>query len=698
MKNIRVIILDVIMGLVGCVFIIQLFNLQIVHGEEYREESQNRVLRQMQVTAPRGEILDRYGEILATNREGYNVLLYKIKMTDEERNTQVLKLAKILKENEVNYRDTFPIELEPLRFEFDSESDELKWKKKNNINESATCEEVMNIYIEKYEISSNYTLEETRMIIGIRYELQQSGYSAFKPYELATDVSKEVIAKIAEINDELLGVAIEEQPIRTYPNKSLASHILGYIGKISPEKYSELKNEGYSINDNIGKDGIESVMEKYLKGKNSSQKIEVDAIGRYTMDVSSLDVQAGAQVYLTIDSKLQAVTEKSLKENIEKIASGYYTDGSSEAKSGAVIAIDVNTGEILAMASYPDYDPNLFVKGISNADWKALNNDSKPMFNRNILGLYSPGSIYKMVVAVAALEEGIIDADTKILDEGRYTKYSTPQPKCWIWSPATGRTHGNINVSEAIKHSCNYFFYAVSEMVTIEKIEEYASLFGLGEKTGIELPGEKKGIIAGKSYAENQNRKWMAGETLSAAIGQSANSFTPIEIARYIAILANGGTRIEPHIIKNVIASDGTEIDKAELDKYIADKLGITESDLPDKIDLKESTLTEIYKGMESVTGDAGGTAYNMFKDFPIKVAGKTGTVQVGGNKADNAWFLGFAPYDNPEIAICAVIEQGAHGNYTAPIIRDILEEYFVLKEEAEDIDTEVVITDNKMR
>lgn len=697
-RDIRIILLSCIMGIIGIIFIIQLFNLQVVNGEEYRIEAQQRSVRKRQVSAPRGEILDRYGEILATNREGFNIMLYRTKLEDSERNEMLLKMVQVLNKWETPYRDTFPIITNPLQFDLGDDASITKWKKRNNFEGNENVEEIFNKYIKKYEVDEKYNLEEKRIIVAMRYELEMSGYSSYTAYEVATDVGKEVISEITERSEEFPGVSIEIQPIRTYPNKNLASHILGYIGKISQEKYAELKDNGYSMNDNIGKDGIENVMERYLKGKNASQKLEIDELGRYVVTGSNSDIIAGAQVYLTIDSKLQEVTEKALKENIEKIASGAYAEGSEQAKAGAVVAIDVNTGEILAMASYPDYDPNVFVKGVSNAEWKELNNESKPMFNRNILGLYSPGSIFKMVVAAAALETGIINENTIIKDEGVYMKYTNPQPKCWIWTPSSRRTHGDINVADAIKYSCNYFFYQVSEELGIEKIEEYSKLFGLGEKTGIELPGEKKGIVAGKTYAEAANKKWLPGHTLSAAIGQSDNTFTPIQIARYIAILSNGGNRIKPHIVKNVINSDGTQVSEEELKQYFEENLGLTTDDeYPDNINLSETTLEEIFKGMESVTGDSEGTAYSTFKDFPIKVAGKTGTVQVG-NKDDNAWFLGFAPYDNPEIAICAVIEQGSHGTYTAPIIKAILEEYFVIKEESENINTKMVLANNELQ
>lgn len=693
----RIFILNLIMVLGGVILVAQLFNLQIVQGSSYRAQSEKRVLRQTTVSAPRGEMLDRHGAILATNRDGYNVLIYKQSMSTKERNEFILRLAKLLKSKNAVYRDTFPISVldDELTFEFDSDAAEKRWKKNNKFSENVTCEEVINSYIKKYELG-NYPIEDARTIIGIRYELDRVGYSSLKPYELATDVSMEVVAELEERESEFPGVSVEIQPIRTYPNNNLASHILGYIGKISSDKYEELKDEGYSNDDNIGKDGVESLMERFLRGKNSLQKVEISASGKYK-NTESIDGQVGAQVYLTIDAKLQKVAEEALATTIYNIANGKYTDGSSEAQSGAVVAIDVKSGEILAMASYPDYDPNLFVKGISNENWKKLNTSTKPMFNRNIMGLYSPGSIFKMVVAVAALEEGAINPSTTYLDEGVYTKYKSPQPKCWIWS-SSGRTHGEVNVSGAIKTSCNYFFYKVSELIGIDTIEKYTKAFGLGSRTGIELPGEKEGIVAGRTYKEGKlHQEWLVGETLSAAIGQSYHSFTPVQIAKYAAILANGGKKVTPHIIKNVITSDGRSLTREEIQAYVSNELNYDYSNEEGHLNISQKTLDAVYEGMESVTGDAGGTAYNTFKNFPIKVAGKTGSVQVSGSKADNAWFIGFAPYDDPEIAICALVEHGVHGTYTAPIIVSILEEYFGLKEEIGNIDINAAINENGM-
>ncbi len=697
-NDFRILILNLGVILCGIILIIQLFNLQIVHGQEYRKQSESRTSKKFTVVAPRGEILDRHGTILATNRDAYNVLMYKQSMSTEERNNLILNLVNLLIENNVVYRDTFPITIEndEIRFSLDTEEEVIKWKKRNKFSDNATAKDVFEDYRKRYKLE-NYDTEDCRKIIGIRYELDRVGYSTFKPYEVATDVSKETVAMLEERFNEFPGITVEIQPVRTYPNDNLASHVLGYISKITSEKYEELKDEGYTTNDNIGRSGIESVMERFLRGKNSLQKVEVSANGKYTYTQTE-GTEAGAQVYLTLDAELQKVAENALKTTINDIATGKYADGSPEAKSGVVIAIDVKDGEILAMASYPDYNPNLFVKGISNEEWSKLNIPTKPMFNRNIMGLYSPGSIFKMVVAIAALEEKVITPDTIIVDEGVYTKYKSPQPKCWIWS--TGRTHGPVNVADAIKTSCNYFFYTVGETIGIDKIEEYSRKFGLGEKTGIELEGEKEGIVASREYVESkENRKWKVGETLSASIGQSYHSFTPIQIARYAAILANGGHRVRPHLIKSVVTADGQILSRDEIETYLGNELGVdyTNDAIPEDLNISKETLDAVFAGMESVTGDSSGTAYNTFKNFPIKVGGKTGSVQVSGTNADNAWFIGFAPFDEPEIAICALVENGVHGTYTASIVLDVLREYFGLKESADQISTKAIVTNNSM-
>ena len=353
-----------------------------------------------------------------------------------------------------------------------------------------------------------------------------------------------------------------------------------------------------------------------------------------------------------------------------KISSGGFSSR-SDADAGAVVVMNVKTGEILAMASYPDYEPQLFVEGISSEKYQEYQKISA-LYNRAISGAYAPGSIFKMVTAIAGLEEGAINTNTTINDTGVYPH--AHKPVCWYYTEY-GTGHGPLNVSQAIKHSCNYFFYEVGNRIGIDKLEKYANYFGLGKKTQVELPSEASGKVASRTIADSENRSWYLGETLSASIGQSYNNFTPIQMAKYISMLANGGKNIDVTLIKTVIDSNGNQMSKQQIDEYVNNKLGFDSNDNTEDLHISQDNLKAILEGMKGVTSESGGTAYSTFAGFNVEVAGKTGTAQVG-NKT-NGWFAGFAPYDNPEIAIVVVVENVTHGGYTAEVARDIFAEYF---------------------
>lgn len=294
------------------------------------------------------------------------------------------------------------------------------------------------------------------------------------------------------------------------------------------------------------------------------------------------------------------------------------------------------------------------------------------MFNRAVQGAYAPGSIFKMITGIAGLETGAITKDEKIHTEGIYQRWH--KPHCWIWDDYR-MTHGNINVSEAIKHSCNCFFYEVGYRMGIDALERYARYFGLGEKTGIELPLETSGTLASKTLYEERGLDWQAGITLSAAIGQAENNFSPIQMAKYISMLTNKGKNIDISIVKTIIRPDGTEVEQDEIDSFVNNKLNIEQSNIED-IQINEENLKAILEGMRTVTTEEGGTAYSMFKGFDIEVGGKTGSTE-NPNSYVNAWFAGFAPFDEPEISVVVFVENGGHGSYTAEVARDIMEEYF---------------------
>ncbi len=659
---------------VGIIFIAQLFNLQIVNGESYREQSEKRLVREVVTYAPRGEIYDRYGKVLATSEMGYIVEIYKTKVTTQELNQVLLKLANILEKNGDSYYNSVPIDFENGVFS-GSENTINNWKKNNNIAEDKTVEEVIDSLKKKYEITQE-DIHDVAKIIALRYEIASNGYSSYRPLTLAKNISLSSMMEIKERGAELSGVNIDTQPIRKYTAGNVAAHIIGYIGKISADEYKNKKDEGYSLNDTIGKSGIEYSFEDYLRGVNGSKRLEMDSYGRVVEEEEIQESVMGNSVVLTIDLDLQAVTEQVLEENIKKIQTGGFALQFDDARTGAAVVMNVKTGEILAMASYPSYNPEDFVTG-SNEVTNYFNNEDKPMFNRAIQGTYSPGSTFKMVTGIAALESGVIKVDEYVNDIGIFPLGH--KPACWIWN-SRRQVHGNVNAETALKVSCNFYYYEVASRMGIDKIAEYANKFGLGQKTGVELAGEVSGILASREYVKKlnengANKTWTIGDTLSSSIGQSYNTFTPLQMCYYIATLANKGNKNQVTLVKEVIDANGNLLDKEEVENDIHEKLGITKQDL-EKIEISESTLTAIFEGMRSVTGDSGGTAYNTFSSFPIEVAGKTGTA-TASTGSDNAWFVGFAPYHDPEIAVVAIIEHGGHGYYTAPAVKDIMEEYF---------------------
>ena len=339
--------------------------------------------------------------------------------------------------------------------------------------------------------------------------------------------------------------------------------------------------------------------------------------------------------------------------------------------------MNVNTGEVLAMASYPDYNPADFVGGISTEKWNEYtNNEAKPLVNKAIQNSYSPGSIFKMITAIAGLESGVIDLNTKINDTGVYRKYGISM-NCWYYTDYH-RGHGYLDVAGAIEKSCNYFFYETADRMGIDALVKFAKYFGLGGKTGIELQGETSGVLASKETKASlhpENPNWNPGDTLNASIGQGDNEFSPLQMAKYVSMFANGGNKITPTIIKTIRNADGSEVSKEEINAFVTAKLGL-EEDTTEDLEINQEYLNAILGGMESVTQDSSGTAYVRFKDFNISVGGKTGSAEAPGDKV-HAWFVGFAPFENPEIAIVVIVENGGHGNYTAEVVRDIMQEYF---------------------
>lgn len=690
----RTLILSIFVIIVAIVYIVQLFNLQIINGKEYREKSEKRMLRSETVTASRGEITDRNGIVLASNKLSFNVELYKVKVTAEEQNEAIAKLIHILISNGDNIYSTFPINDDFSGFSFESDDEEKKWKKDIQIDESFSFEQTINYFIEKFGLES-YSNDRNMQIriIQIKYEGNLNGYSLFNSTIIAKDISEKSVAQIEEAKSKLYGVNVVSVPKRYYPNGTLAAHVLGYVSKISDIEYKTKKENGdtsYNINSVIGKTGIEQAFEKYLKGKDGVIKAETDSKGNVSSESIVEEAIAGDSVTLTIDYRLQKTAEEALENVINKLKDGTLVGKKiEEASAGSVVVLDVQTGETLAMANYPTYNINSMVSGISNAELNKLFNDSlKPMYNRAISGTYPPGSTYKMLVGIAGLMSGGITLDEKILDTGIYP-YGH-KPKCWIYTQYH-TTHGYVNLEGAIKGSCNCYFYEVGRRIGIDEIVKTSKLLGLGQKTGIELYGEAIGNIAG----EDKSQEWYLGDTLNASIGQSYNLYTPIQLANYISTIANGGNLNKVSLIKNIKSiSNQEDVALSEIENYAKEFTGVNFESK--NIGLDQNYLNAIKQGMLSVTSESGGTASIIFKNSNIQVAGKTGTSQVAG-KQNNGIFVGFAPYEKPKIAVVAIIEGGGEGTYTAHVVKPIMEEYFKISTENKSNDKEQNVVENKI-
>ena len=671
--NFRYNLMTIFTYIIGIVLIAQLFNLQIVHGAEYREESNTRLTRESTLEAARGNILDRSGNVLVTSTQRFNLELYKSKIDTNTLNDTILKIINVLEKYGVSYTDSFPIKINPFEFTISDES-LANWKEDKEIDANATAEQAFYFFKDKYDIQ-NTDISEVRKIISIRYAVEQEGYSSTKSITIAEDIPREAVAEFSESGDEFPGINISVEPVREYKEGNLASHILGYASKISDTEYQE-KKDTYSQNDIIGKTGIEYIFEDYLRGEKGTKQIDMAVDGTVTAEVVEEEAVAGSDVVLTIDSKLQKVAEDTLEANIEKIRNGGFGKAYN-ATGGSCVVMNVKTGEVLAMVSYPDYNPQSFADGISTEEWNSYSqNEQHPLLNKAIQSAYEPGSIFKMVTAIAGLESGNITLNERIYDTGQYTKYGATW-KCWYYTDYH-RGHGSLNVIGAIANSCNYFFYETADRMGIDTLDKYAKYFGLGTKTGIELPGEVSGTLASKDYAASINETWNPGDTINAAIGQGYNKFTPLQMAKYISMVANGGNKLDVSIVKSIQNADGTTVSKDDINKYINEKLG-TESEETEDITLNPEYVAAVKEGMKSVT--ESGTAYARFINFDIEVGGKTGSAEAGkdanGNDIVNAWFAGFAPYDDPEIAVVVMVENGGHGNYTAEAVRDIIAEYF---------------------
>lgn len=715
-------VLVVMTAIILC-FALVLYNLQYVHGADYLEQSVRRISETQTVEAARGEILDRYGRVLVTNRTSYQVTLNTSLMGDaQQRNQTILSLIDLSRQAGVTWTDTLPIsqsapfvytleqasatqrsylqrlmsamgwtdgqvtvlverlanqdavaasasqsqeETSPLEQALKQAAggylmDEVQtWYDldgmvgdNENIPLSASAQSLLDQMRETYQVDPALSDADARALVGVLYELslRTRDINRVSSYVYAEDVDMDFIAAVRE--HSLTGVEIEPVSVRAY-NTTYAAHLLGSVGDISKEDWGSTytAQNGYNMNDTVGKSGIELAFESYLKGDSGEKIIERNTEGKIVNEIWTEEPQPGDDVVLTLDLRLQEAVENALAK---------WTPELNDGNGGSAAVVLNMQGELLSMASYPTFDLT---------DPNAAGEENSPQLNRATNGLYSPGSTFKMITGVAALEEGVTTPGEEILDTGRFQypagehyPYGDYHPACWYYLQYGGR-HGWQDMAHAIMNSCNIYFFTMADRMGIDTIDRYAAMFGLGQSTGIELP-ERTGYVASPKTSEDLGQEWYDGLLLPAAIGQGNTSATPLQIANYIATLVNGGTRYQAHLLKSVKSGSSGET------------LEETQPQALDEINISQSTTDTILEGMRLLATEGSVSGY--FANLPVSVGAKTGTAQVGSATQEaDAVFVCFAPYEDPEIAIALVVEHGGSGTELGAVAAEIISAYF---------------------
>ncbi len=662
-------IAGVLIGLYG----FRLIFLQLVNGDSFKSQATNTTDYKFTVTAARGDIVDSKGTRIASSTTGYNVVLNKLLMGDEDLDTMLQKIVGLLEKNGESWNDTLligqPDAAGNYSFTADSENTTeqraLATMKENlGLQQYATANDVMEKLVEDYDLSA-FPLYWQRILGGIHYEMQLQAFSNVNNFIMAENVSEATVATIKENSLSLPGVEIVETSTRSYEQGTVLPHVLGRVGKITAEKWKvtdengqvtyPLREKGYNMNDIIGISGLESAYEDELRGKDGVETITRNSDGVIVNTALTTVPEPGHTVQLTIDSDFQKAVDQALASNVQMISKAYGTDG-ARANAGAVVVLDVKTGGVLAASNYPSFDQNLYSSQYS--EYSA--DENMPLFNRALQGLYTPGSTYKPSVAVAALDTGLINRYSTVLCNGVYTYYKDYHPKC------TRHGHsGNIDVVTAIKWSCNIFFYDVGRRLTSDVYDSYAYKLGLGQRTGVEV-SEALGHLTTKNdsnYTESLD--------VQAAIGQGNTAVTPIQLATYAATLANRGTRYRTHFVKAI------------LDSNTGKTLQETQPEVVEVIEDKGETFDLVKEGMIGVSQTIPALA-----SYPYTIACKTGSPQrsesyyVGSTLKHytNATMIAYGPAEDPQIAIGIVVEYGGAGTRTGQLVADIFNAYFAMQ------------------
>lgn len=669
--NARYLLFGLLLAAVLAVYTLRLADWQLVKGASFLEKAQRTSTAQVTMDAARGEILDVNGVSLAVNKTGYAIQFERAYMPNGSADKTIAQLVSLLNQRGEKWTDILPITLDKNgkpQFIAGQEKEIATLKSRDYLNmaDYATAQECMDALVEKYDIR-NYSPKETREIASVRYNMTKSGFGLSAPYTFAPDVSKDTVGIVSENSQLLPGATVKVTTVRQYPQGSLLPHILGNVGALDADEYKANKDKGYALNDVIGKSGVEQALEGTLRGTDGEKVIETTNTGALSQETITQAPVSGKSVYLTIDSNLQKVINASLAKNVQatqaygRELSAQNFKGSSkfhgeDCVAGAAVVLRVKDFAVLAASTYPGYDMNEY---LANSDYRvSLNKDNstKPLINRAFNGIFTPGSSFKPSVALAALQENAITDYTKIFCDGHFSRFASSG----LVIACMGH-HGSISLNTALAKSCNVFFCETAYRTGIDTMNLYAKRLGLGVKTGIEL-NESTGILAGPAERTASGGIWNPGDTSQAGIGQSDNQFTPLQLATYTATIANNGVRLQSHIVDKIT-------------DYARDKV-ITQNGATQVNDIGVSSqnLKYVQQGMRSVA--TNGTAASVFGSYGIAVAGKTGTAQTN-NASDNVVFVGYAPYDNPQIAIAVVLEHGATSKFSNAVAKDIFDAYF---------------------
>lgn len=682
-----------------------LYKLQIIEGAAYYEESQNKQVSEQTVTAARGNILDRYGRVLVSNRECYNLKISDKRLFSDEvedPNAVILQMTNMVEAAGDKYTDDLPITKEPP-FEYTNMTDIQRmllnaYLKDKGLDEDTTAVELMSYFRTRYDIAGSYNAEEMRKIASVRYAVNVRYAINTNPYVFVEDASIDLISDLMGVVGNV--VEVETSYIREY-NTQYAAHILGYVQAMSDadmEKYRPGKeNSTYDYDTKVGKDGVELAFENWLHGTNGKATVERTASGTVTSTIYTEDPVPGNHVYLTIDIQLQEAVERILEtgiqtlqlkrdeDNLKAVSEGRTDDVREDIQGGAIVVVDIKTGEPLAIASYPTYNLSTLLE-----DYDEISStEYDPLFNRALLGAYAPGSTFKPCTAIAGLSENIINTETQILCDGVFTKYSDQgyAPECWIYTQ-DHLTHGNDNVTEALKDSCNIFFYTVADNLGIRKLMEYAEDFGLGESTGIELVETTGNMANPDNHLTYDVDEWVDGDTVQTGIGQSDSLFTPLQLAEYCAAIANGGTRHSAALLKSVRSFDYSR------------QLYQKDTEALSTVETADYNWAAVQRGMYLMANDISSSSLTVYyalgnysyNGVSLPVAAKTGTSQLGEDKTNNAIFMCYAPFDDPQIAISIVVERGQSGANLSSMARNVLDAYFGLGDKSSTADSEYTL------